>query len=212
MCSSFFYPLTLVVLTSVVLYLVIDNQAMNKNYKQMPLSEDSNGVVRVNPAKKRVVFGESTPDNIDEYPLSSIVLNAPAYFAPNRVVKVDHDKNVIFYAINANGDLIPRITLTDGGAMSIGQIPLKRSFWNNTGAVIITGSPDDTIADGWHRNSKTDITNSDGVVVGSMHSVQHTEDPTWSGVQIATDDITFTVSKNKVIIIISSFFYYFVNI
>lgn len=162
---------------------MIDQAALRRSFGTRVFNVDANGIATlVAPERQRLILGPDQPEDVYSIPEGSIYISAPTLFSTGHLMKPDGYGNLALFS-QSDGLQTRVATFTAGGSVSMGQLPPPRSLWNDAGKLLISGTPVQLTRDGWQISSETNITNSDGEVVGSMSSAQYLEQPGVKGVQ-----------------------------
>ena len=121
-------------------------------------------------------------------------------YATGHIISRDDDDNVVFYAEQSNGARIRQLTLSKDGSVTLGTLPPSKVQQSKSGGVFVTGTVENKVRDMWQSSTSSNITDSSGQTVGTMHAVWHQEDPTWTGIQFAVNDLTMTMTDGMVAI------------
>lgn len=176
------------------LYALIDQSALRRDLSaQVFRVRDGTATVASN--VKRVILAPEKPNEevLSALPPGTIYIGAKLQFATGHILDQDPRGNLVLSSVQ---DGIPTrlATFSPHGAVGFGQLPLS-TFQETTRNLYLTGSPSDTVRDGWQSNGTTMITDGNGNTVGTLSNVFDLSNPSRTGVQVfskgANQAITF---------------------
>ena len=192
----------ILVLFVLSLYLLIAQTRMSRDLSAQ-LLKTVDGVATTATNVKRVVLAPNKPSDavLNSLPNGAVYIGATLRFATGHLMEQDPYDNLVLSSVSG-GVKTRMATFSPHGAVGFGEMPLTDQQSTGTG-LFLTGSPVDTVRDGWQSTGSTKITDSEGNVVGTMADVYHLDDPASTGIQIynegAKPAITFTKDGRVVI-------------
>lgn len=183
-------------------YALVDQGALRRDLSAQ-VFRVVDGVATVAPNVQRVILAPKKPSDaiINALPAGSVYVGAKLQFATGHVLEEDTRGNLVLLSVT-DGVETRMATFSPHGAVGFGQMPLspRQETQRN---LFLTGSPSDTVRDGWQSNGTTFVTDGGGRTVGSISNVYFLGDPSRTGLQMFSDDarqaVTFTSSGQVLI-------------